>query len=190
MCTFLLTKPRESIAQLRATTAFRLRVLAWAIIGSHALKVIMTMLTASRGRRRRLSVMVGLAIIAIACGSSSPTSPSVNVPYSQTDLRLGTGAEAVSGKRLLVNYTGWLYDAGRPDQKGQPFDSNAGKGAFPFVLGASDVIQGWDQGVARMRVGGVRRLVIPPSLGYGSAGRPPIPGNATLVFEVELLDVQ
>jgi FKBP-type peptidyl-prolyl cis-trans isomerase FkpA len=134
--------------------------------------------------------MMGLAITAIACGSGSPTSPGVDVPFSQTDLRAGTGAEAVSGKRLQVNYAGWLYDASRPDQKGQQFGSNAGTGAYPFVLGANEVIKGWDQGVLGMRVGGVRRLVIPPSLGYGPGGNGPIPGNATLVFEVELLDAQ
>jgi FKBP-type peptidyl-prolyl cis-trans isomerase FkpA len=136
------------------------------------------------------SLLMGLSLVVGACGSDSPTSPSVNVPFSQTDLRVGTGAEAVSGRRLFVNYTGWLYDAGRTDQKGQQFDTSAGRGAFPFVLGAGQVIRGWDQGVAGMRVGGVRRLVIPPSLGYGSGGNGPIPGNATLVFDIELVDLQ
>ena len=89
-----------------------------------------------------------------------------------------------------MNYTGWLYDGSKAETKGTQFDSNTGRGAFFFVLGAGQVIAGWDQGVAGMKVGGKRRLIIPPSLGYGSAGAGPIPGNATLVFDVELLSVQ
>jgi FKBP-type peptidyl-prolyl cis-trans isomerase len=134
----------------------------------------------------RLSAVLVLAAAAAACGSGSPTSPTVNVPFSQTDLRVGTGAEAVNGKRLSVTYTGWLYDSTKPDHKGLQFDS----GTYPFVLGAGQVIKGWDQGVAGMKVGGQRRLVIPPSLAYGSSGSGPIPGNATILFDVELLDVQ
>ncbi len=132
------------------------------------------------------------AVLAVsACGSSSsPTAPSANVPFSQTDLVVGTGAEAVNGRRLTVNYTGWLYDANAVGNKGTAFDSSAGRGPFAFTLGAGGVIQGWDRGVAGMRVGGQRRLIIPPSLGYGSAGNPPIPGNATLIFDIELLAVQ
>ncbi len=142
------------------------------------------------------SVLLALALTAAAalaaCGSSAPTSPStgLDVPYSQTDLAVGAGAAAAAGKRLSVNYTGWLYDPARPDHKGQQFDSSAGRGAFSFVLGVGQVIKGWDQGFVGMRVGGTRRLVVPPSLGYGASGNGPIPGNATLVFDVELLDVQ
>jgi len=146
--------------------------------------------TARFSSRSRCSLLLGLCLGAVACGSSTPTSPGVSVPFSQTDLRVGTGAEAVVGRRLFVNYTGWLYDASRPDQKGQQFDTSAGRGAFAFVLGAGQVIRGWDQGVAGMRVGGVRRLVVPASLGYGAAGSGPIPANATLVFDVELVDLQ
>ena len=80
-------------------------------------------------------------------------------------------------------------DSSKTDNKGTQFDSSVGRGAFSFVLGAGQVIAGWDQGVAGMRVGGKRRLIIPPSLGYGSATVGPIPGNSTLVFEVELLGV-
>jgi FKBP-type peptidyl-prolyl cis-trans isomerase FkpA len=107
-----------------------------------------------------------------------------------TDLRAGTGAEAVAGKRVTVNYTGWLYDASKPDSKGAQFDTSTGRGAFTFALGAGQVIKGWDQGVAGMKVGGQRRLLIPPSLGYGSTANGPIPANSTLVFDVDLLDVQ
>jgi FKBP-type peptidyl-prolyl cis-trans isomerase FkpA len=128
-------------------------------------------------------LMIGLMM---ACGSSAPTSPSVDVPFTQTDRLVGTGAEATNGRTLTVKYTGWLYSATGPDQKGQQFDS----GTYSFVLGGGQVIKGWDQGFAGMKVGGMRRLLIPPSLGYGAAGNPPIPGNATLVFDVELLDVR
>lgn len=133
-------------------------------------------------------LLTGMLVATLGCGSgSSPTAPST---VTQTDLRVGTGAEAVNGRRLFVNYTGWLQDAGRPEQKGQQFDSSTGRAPFAFVLGAGQVIPGWDQGIVGMRVGGMRRLVIPPSLGYGSGGSGPIPGNATLVFDVELVDLQ
>lgn len=156
----------------------------------------MISLTPSRAffRRFALTLLPLAAAAASACGSSSPTSPSgsvgLDVPYSQSDLTVGAGAEAATGRRLAVNYTGWLYDPARPDHKGQQFDSSTGRGAFSFTLGVGQVIRGWDQGFTGMRVGGTRRLVVPPSLGYGAAGNGPIPGNATLVFDVELLDVQ
>lgn len=133
--------------------------------------------------------MVGviLAVAAAGCGKDSPTSPTSNVPYSSVDLRAGTGAEAVNGRTATVNYSGWLYNAQGVDNKGTRFDS----GTFNLVVGAREVIIGFDQGVAGMKVGGLRRLTIPPSLGYGAQGRPPaIPGNATLIFEIELVAVQ
>ncbi len=100
------------------------------------------------------------------------------------DLTAGTGAEAVAGKNVSVHYTGTLTD-------GSKFDSSHDRGEpFRFRLGAGQVIQGWDQGVVGMKVGGKRRLTIPPELGYGARGFPPvIPPNSTLVFEVELLGV-
>ena len=133
--------------------------------------------------------LVVLSAVIAACGGS-PTSPSNNVPFSQTDLVVGTGAEAVTGSVLTVNYTGWLYNASQRDQKGLQFSSSVGGTAFTFTLGAGEVISGWDQGVPGMKVGGLRRLVLPPSLGYGASRNGPIPPNTTLVFEVELLDVQ
>jgi FKBP-type peptidyl-prolyl cis-trans isomerase len=143
-----------------------------------------------------LSILAA-CVLAAACGggsgSSSPTSPSTDsAPYSQTDLRVGTGAEATTGRRATVNYTGWLFDSSRPEQKGQQFDSSltAGRTPFQFVIGAGGVIAGWDRGVPGMRVGGQRRLVIPPELGYGRERNGPIPPNSTLVFDIELLDVQ
>jgi FKBP-type peptidyl-prolyl cis-trans isomerase FkpA len=100
------------------------------------------------------------------------------------DVTVGEGAEAVAGKTVSVHYTGWLTD-------GQKFDSSKDRNdPFAFVLGGGMVIKGWDEGVQGMKVGGVRRLTIPPQLGYGARGAGGvIPPNATLVFEVELLDV-
>ena len=130
-----------------------------------------------------------LSIVLIAgCGDDSPTSPSVGlaVPFSTQDLVVGTGPEAMNGDMLSVRYTGWLYDPNASESKGTEFDS----GTFEFVLGAGTVIQGWDRGLLGMRVGGRRIIVIPPELGYGADGSPPrIPGNATLLFEVELLSI-
>ena len=141
--------------------------------------------------RRIVAVFACAAISAVSGGcGSSPAAPSTNVSFSQTDLRLGTGAEAASTKVLTVNYTGWLYDATKTDLKGLQFDSNVGGTPFRFTLGIGQVIAGWDQGVPGMKVGGVRRLVVPSSLAYGAFRSGPIPAYASLVFEIELLDVQ
>ncbi len=104
------------------------------------------------------------------------------------DLIVGTGAEAVAGKRVSVHYTGWLYENGAAGKK---FDSSKDRGQpFQFGLGAGQVISGWDEGVQGMKVGGKRHLVIPSALGYGAQGAGGvIPPNATLLFEVELLGV-
>jgi FKBP-type peptidyl-prolyl cis-trans isomerase len=101
------------------------------------------------------------------------------------DVTEGQGKEATAGKPVSVHYTGWLPN-------GEKFDSSRDRGQpFGFTLGAGQVIAGWDEGVAGMKVGGRRKLVIPPDLGYGTAGAPPdIPPGATLVFDVELLDVR
>lgn len=145
---------------------------------------------------RIVTALLCVSLFAAACGggSSSPTSPSSqpSASYSQTDLRVGTGADAVIGRRLTVNYTGWLYDPAQPENKGRQFDSSAGRSPFVFTLGAGQVIRGWDTGVVGMKVGGQRRLILPPDLAYGSAGAGggTIPPNATLVFDIELLDVQ
>ncbi len=99
------------------------------------------------------------------------------------DLVKGKGAEAVRGKTVEVHYTGWLADGTR-------FDSSVGGQPFSFRIGAGEVIDGWDRGVLGMKVGGKRKLTLPPELGYGAKGAPPeIPPNATLVFEIELLAV-
>lgn len=110
----------------------------------------------------------------------------------KVDTKLGSGAEAVKGQSIVVHYTGWLYSPAAADHKGAKFDSSRDRNdPFAFSLGAGQVIRGWDEGVAGMRVGGARTLVIPPELGYGSRGAGGvIPPDAILVFDVELLDVK
>ncbi len=138
-----------------------------------------------------LAVVAVLALSTVISGcGDSPASPSNYAPFSQTDLRLGSGDEAVTGKVLTVTYTGWLYDVSQTSQKGAIFDSSIGRDPFVFTLGAGSVIAGWDQGLVGMKPGGLRRLVIPPSLGYGQGRVGPIPPNTTLLFEVELLEVK
>ena len=109
----------------------------------------------------------------------------------KTDTVVGKGKVAAVGKTVEVNYTGWLHDPKADKQRGKQFDSSVGRGPFSFPLGGGRVIKGWDEGVAGMKVGGKRTLVIPPEMGYGSRGAGGvIPPNATLVFDVELLDVK
>jgi peptidylprolyl isomerase len=105
-----------------------------------------------------------------------------------TDTKVGTGATPQRGQTCVMHYTGWLYENGA---KGKKFDSSRDRGQpFEFPLGLKRVIAGWDEGVATMQVGGQRTLIIPPELGYGARGAGGvIPPNATLVFDVELLDV-
>lgn len=109
------------------------------------------------------------------------------------DVKPGTGAEAVPGRPVLVHYTGWLHDPAAPGSKGAKFDSSKDRGLpYGFIVGAGRVIKGWDQGVAGMKVGGQRTLIIPPALAYGERGAAGglIPPNATLIFDVELVSVQ
>jgi len=108
------------------------------------------------------------------------------------DHQVGDGKEATTGNPVVVHYTGWLFDESADDNKGSKFDSSKDRNdPFTFNLGAGQVIKGWDQGVAGMKVGGHRTLIIPADLGYGARGAGGvIPPDATLVFDVELLDVQ
>lgn len=126
--------------------------------------------------------------VAVGC-SSSPAAPTAVAPFTITDLVAGTGPAAETGQTLVVTYDGWLYEESAEDKKGTLFDQATPAAPFSFVLGAGRVIRGWEQGLDGMRVGGERRLVIPPSLAYGSeeAGGGTIPPNSTLIFEVGLL---
>lgn len=151
--------------------------------------IFLRVLTPALGRALRCLPLLVLAAGVAGC-SDSPTAPSNFAVFSQTDLTVGTGGDAVAGKLLTVNYTGWFYQEARPEKKGPAFDSSVGGTPFQFTLGAGQVIVGWDLGLQGMRVGGIRRLVVPPGLAYGAFRNGPIPPNATLVFEVELLEVQ
>jgi FKBP-type peptidyl-prolyl cis-trans isomerase FkpA len=110
----------------------------------------------------------------------------------KNDTVVGEGREAEIGFTVSVHYTGWLYDENAEDNKGEKFDSSLDRNQpFEFPLGAGQVIQGWDQGFAGMKIGGKRTLIIPPEMGYGARGAGGvIPPNATLIFDVELLDVK
>jgi FKBP-type peptidyl-prolyl cis-trans isomerase FkpA len=125
----------------------------------------------------------------VACdfgSNATPTAPDQNnVAYSTTDLTVGTGTEATSGSTASVQYGAWLYSDSAPDHKGTALEQNQ----FSFVVGANQVIKGFDQGVQGMKVGGTRRVIVPPSLAYGSSGYQQIPPNAALVFDIALMNV-
>jgi FKBP-type peptidyl-prolyl cis-trans isomerase FkpA len=147
-----------------------------------------------------------LAVLLAGCQAQSPANTSTNTtsqekPMTQAanitelqkiDTQVGTGREAEPGFNVTVHYTGWLYDAAAEGKKGTKFDSSVDrKEPFNFFLGGGQVIQGWDEGFAGMKIGGKRTLVIPPEMGYGARGAGGvIPPNATLIFDVELLDVK
>ncbi|HEX8352965.1 MAG TPA: FKBP-type peptidyl-prolyl cis-trans isomerase [Pyrinomonadaceae bacterium] len=154
--------------------------------------------SARSGERRRRVVAAVVIVALLAAGAAYFFAPSlrgggggaggeVTTPsgLKYTDTVVGTGPSPRPGQTAVVHYTGTLVD-------GTKFDSSVDRGQpFPFVLGRGQVIKGWDEGVATMKVGGKRRLTVPSALGYGPAGRPPsIPGGATLLFDVELLDVK
>jgi peptidylprolyl isomerase len=124
---------------------------------------------------------------ALAQGAGKPMTTASGLQI--IDTKVGTGASPKTGQTCVMHYTGWLYVNGA---KGQKFDSSVDrKEPFEFQIGRGMVIKGWDEGVASMKVGGKRTLIIPPELGYGSRGAAGvIPPNATLIFEVELLDVK
>ena len=161
-----------------------------------------------------LSLAVSLSTFIVACNDSSSKSDDQSnqqeaateqatgvatvdasaaiTSLQKTDVKLGNGDEAVAGKVVSVHYTGWLYDPNAADKHGAKFDSSRDRGTpFEFPLGAGRVIQGWDQGVVGMKVGGQRTLIIPADLAYGARGAGGvIPPNATLVFDIELLAVK
>lgn len=132
-----------------------------------------------------LTVLVGAA----ACkNSTSPLNPS-DYGIESTDLVTGNGTEVRAGRGATVYYTLWLVDEAQPGRKGALVESNVGGTAFSFIVGIGQVIGGWDIGVPGMRVGGTRRLVIPPDYAYGSQEREKIPANSTLLFEIQLAGV-
>ena len=141
---------------------------------------------------RRHTLAAALAFIAGGTSSAlAQTGKAMTTPSGLqiTDTKVGTGATPKTGQTCVMHYTGWLYQNGA---KGQKFDSSVDRGQpFEFPIGTRRVIAGWDEGVATMKVGGQRTLIIPPALGYGARGAGGvIPPNATLVFEVELLEVK
>jgi FKBP-type peptidyl-prolyl cis-trans isomerase len=142
---------------------------------------------------RLAGAALALAILAVFAPSGRPDAANqvIEMPdgLKYTDTKTGDGATAKAGNKVSVHYTGWLSANGA---KGKKFDSSVDRGQpFQFTLGAKQVIAGWDEGVAGMKVGGTRTLTIPPELGYGVRGAPgAIPPNATLIFDVELLQVQ
>jgi FKBP-type peptidyl-prolyl cis-trans isomerase len=142
--------------------------------------------------------MLAVGLGTTNCGNTEPAQngAGMNEPGSTQlvtqDVKVGAGPEAQRGRTVTVHYTGWLYDQAKPEGKGTKFDSSRDRNEpFSFTLGGGEVITGWDTGVAGMKVGGQRILTIPPGMGYGARGAGGvIPPNATLLFDVELLDVR
>ena len=146
-----------------------------------------------------LSALTALLVTVSGCQAESNPSPQEKpamtaaiTELQKIDTQVGTGREAEPGFNVTVHYTGWLYDEAAEGKKGTKFDSSLDrKQPFNFFLGGGQVIQGWDEGFAGMKIGGKRTLIIPSEMGYGARGAGgAIPPNATLVFDVELLDVK
>jgi peptidylprolyl isomerase len=144
----------------------------------------------------RAGVVAALVLIVAIAGMTAGAAPAYAQPVTTTssglgiiDIKVGTGASPKPGQTVVVHYTGWLDENGK---KGKKFDSSLDRGQpFEFPLGKGQVIPGWDEGVATMKVGGKRTLIVPPDLGYGSSGAGGvIPPNATLIFDVELLRIK
>lgn len=144
-----------------------------------------------RGVGSYVAAVLCVGSLAVGAGCRSvTTAPSDYAPFSQVDLVEGTGDGAANGQLILVDYTGWLYDASQPDHKGAIFDTSRGRSPFGFTLGLNEVIAGWDEGLVGLKVGGTRRLILPPSKAYGESRSGAIPPYATLIFEVELVAIQ
>jgi FKBP-type peptidyl-prolyl cis-trans isomerase FkpA len=139
-----------------------------------------------------LGLTLSFTLAACKRGEAPGAAPADATPAAlqKIDTVPGTGKEAVAGSTVVVHYTGWLYSPNAEKQHGAQFDSSVGREPFSFNLGAGQVIPGWDQGVQGMKVGGKRTLIVPAALGYGAQGAGPIPPNANLIFDVELLDVK
>ena len=160
----------------------------------------MTIVSKNRSTFVALSLFAFLAAPATPAMAQQGTAPTTKegskmdatvTTLKKIDTKPGSGAEAVAGKSVAVHYTGWLYDERTADKHGEKFDSSLDRGEpFAFNLGEKQVIRGWDEGVAGMKVGGKRTLMIPAEYGYGNRRTGPIPAGSSLVFDVELLDVQ
>jgi FKBP-type peptidyl-prolyl cis-trans isomerase FkpA len=140
----------------------------------------------------RFGVVVLAGLIA-ACGAKPVAVPTPGVSSMQSvDLKAGAGPEITAGKIAVVQYTGWLYEASAPDNKGKQFDSSRNVGQpFRFPVGTGQVIKGWDQGVLGMKIGGSRRLIIPADMAYGDSGAGGvIPPGATLIFDIDLVAIE
>ena len=147
---------------------------------------------ASSGLLRQIGVVLLVGLIA-ACSGQSSTAPAGGVSSLQSvEIKPGAGEAITAGKIAVVQYTGWLYEAAAKDNKGKQFDSSRTQGRpFRFPVGAGQVIKGWDQGVAGMKVGESRRLIIPADLAYGDSGTGGvIPPGATLVFDIDLVGIE
>ena len=150
--------------------------------------------------RRSLLITIACVCFSAAVSMAQAAAPVSALPTGpgpaadaliKVDTKVGSGKEAMAGANVSVNYTGWLYKPMAKDYHGKHFDSSIGRGPFDFRLGAGMVIKGWDQGVAGMKVGGKRTLIIPSSMAYGSKGAGGmIPADAALIFDVELLEVK
>jgi FKBP-type peptidyl-prolyl cis-trans isomerase FkpA len=145
----------------------------------------------------KIALLAVAALIAACTGKPNTPPPEAPQPSAVTSLQSvvlkpGSGAAIAGGQIAVVQYTGWLYDAAAADNKGKQFDSSrTGREPFKFPLGTGAVIKGWDQGVAGMKIGESRRLIIPPGLAYGDSGAGGvIPPGATLVFDVELVGIE
>jgi len=137
-----------------------------------------------------LAFVIATALVPFAVAQDNPAAPT---ELKIIDRQVGTGREVEPSRAAMVHYTGWLYDAKAPDNKGKQFDSSANRGLpFGFVVGVGKVIKGWDQGILGMKVGGKRTLIIPPQLAYGDkdVGNGLIPPNSTLLFDIELVEVK
>jgi FKBP-type peptidyl-prolyl cis-trans isomerase FkpA len=137
-----------------------------------------------------LGLSMTLAVTGCKRAETPPAAAADSVALQKIDTVAGTGKEATDGTTVVVHYTGWLYEPNTESKRGAQFDSSSGREPFSFHLGGGQVIPGWDAGVAGMKVGGKRTLIIPASMGYGSSGAGPIPPNANLIFDVELLDLR
>jgi FKBP-type peptidyl-prolyl cis-trans isomerase FkpA len=140
--------------------------------------------------KQTLSALACALAVAVAAVPAVAAAAQPAAVVKKTDTLAGTGKAALPGNTVTVHYTGWLYAPKADKQHGAQFDSSVGGAPFTFQLGAGKVIKGWDEGLVGMKVGGKRTIVVPAALGYGSRGAGPIPANANLIFDVQLLEVR